>query len=39
MQRLEKMRDEVNETLQYFVDYCQQYGMPQKVILPLALIR
>jgi amino acid transporter len=24
---LEKMRHEVNETLQYFVDYCQQYGM------------
>lgn len=24
---LEKMRQEVNETLQYFVDYCQQYGI------------
>ncbi len=24
---LEKMRDEVNEMMQYFVDYCQQYGI------------
>ena len=24
---LEKMRNEVNETLQYFVDYCHQYGI------------
>lgn len=24
---LEKMRNEVNETMQYFVDYCQQYGI------------
>jgi hypothetical protein len=24
---LEKMRTEVNENLQYFVDYCHQYGM------------
>ena len=24
---LEKMRDEVNATMQYFVDYCQQYGI------------
>lgn len=27
---LEKMRNEVNETLHYFVDYCQQYGMPSE---------
>jgi amino acid transporter len=25
---LEKLKNEVNATLQYFVDYCQQYGMP-----------
>jgi len=24
---LEHMREEVNETMQYFVDYCQQYGI------------
>src|SRR5579883_1315809 len=24
---LEKMREEVNHTMQYFVDYCQQYGI------------
>lgn len=24
---LEHMREEVNQTLQYFVDYCQQYGI------------
>lgn len=24
---LEKMRNEVNEMMQYFVDYCQQYGI------------
>jgi amino acid transporter len=24
---LEKMREQVNETLHYFVDYCQQYGI------------
>lgn len=24
---LEKMRDEVNQMMQYFVDYCQQYGI------------
>lgn len=26
-EELEKMRNEVNENLQYFVDYCHQYGM------------
>lgn len=25
---LEEMRDKVTETLQYFVDYCAQYGLP-----------
>lgn len=26
-ENLEKMREQVSQTLQYFVDYCQQYGM------------
>ncbi|TAK72562.1 MAG: amino acid permease [Gammaproteobacteria bacterium] len=26
-EELEKMRDKVNENLQYFVDYCHQYGI------------
>ncbi len=27
---LEKMRDKVTDTLQYFVDYCSQYGIPSE---------
>lgn len=29
---LEKMRHEVNDMLQYFVDYCHQYGIPAQAM-------